>query len=67
MSPRIGQCKGDSVKWIMVKAGPHNVVFDEEAVPEGVNAAGLSMLCGADGIGRILWLHKALTKDGGLS
>jgi len=36
-------CKGDSVKWIMVKAGPHNVIFDEEAVPEGVDAAGLSM------------------------
>lgn len=36
-------CKGDSVKWINNKGGPHNVVFDEEAVPAGVDAEKLSM------------------------
>merc|ERR1719183_1415539 len=36
-------CKGDSVTWTMVKAGPHNVVFDEEDVPAGVDTATISM------------------------
>lgn len=36
-------CKGDSVKWIMNKAGPHNVVFDEDAIPEGVDQEAISM------------------------
>jgi len=36
-------CKGDSVKWINNKAGPHNVVFDEEAIPEGVSQEAISM------------------------
>merc|ERR1719502_438169 len=36
-------CKGDSVTWTNNKGGPHNVVFDEEAVPDGVNAESLSM------------------------
>ena len=39
----ISICKGDSVKWVINKAGPHNVVFDEEAVPDGVNAEKISM------------------------
>jgi len=30
-------CKGDSVKWINNKGGPHNVVFDEDAIPGGVS------------------------------
>jgi len=36
-------CKGDSVKWINNKAGPHNVVFDEDAIPSGVNQEAISM------------------------
>jgi len=36
-------CKGDSVKWIMNKAGPHNVVFDEDAIPDGVDQEAISM------------------------
>merc|ERR1719183_954984 len=36
-------CKGDSVTWVNNKGGPHNVVFDEEAIPDGVDQAGISM------------------------
>jgi len=36
-------CKGDSVKWINNKGGPHNVVFDEDAIPEGVDQEAISM------------------------
>lgn len=36
-------CKGDSVKWIMNKAGPHNVVFDEDNIPAGVDQEAISM------------------------
>merc|ERR1740139_1757852 len=36
-------CKGDSVKWIINKAGPHNVVFDEDAIPSGVSQEKISM------------------------
>jgi plastocyanin len=36
-------CKGDSVTWTNNKGGPHNVVFDEEAVPAGVDAEKISM------------------------
>jgi plastocyanin len=36
-------CKGDTVTWTNNKGGPHNVVFDEEAVPSGVNAESISM------------------------
>lgn len=36
-------CKGDSVTWINNKSGPHNVVFDEEAVPAGVDTEKISM------------------------
>jgi len=36
-------CKGDTVTWTNNKGGPHNVVFDEEAVPEGVDAESISM------------------------
>merc|ERR1719164_114885 len=36
-------CKGDSIKWINNKGGPHNVVFDEEAIPSGVDAEKISM------------------------
>jgi len=36
-------CKGDSVTWINNKGGPHNVVFDEEAVPAGVDVEAISM------------------------
>ena len=36
-------CKGDSITWTNNKGGPHNVVFDEEAVPSGVNAEKISM------------------------
>merc|ERR1712070_733595 len=32
-------CKGDSVTWVNNKGGPHNVVFDEDAIPSGVDAA----------------------------
>mmetsp|Transcript_17397 Transcript_17397/g.31721 ORF Transcript_17397/g.31721 Transcript_17397/m.31721 type:complete len:227 (+) Transcript_17397:50-730(+) len=36
-------CKGDTVKWINNKGGPHNVVFDEDAIPSGVVAEKISM------------------------
>jgi len=36
-------CKGDSVKWIINKAGPHNVVFDEDEIPAGVSQEKISM------------------------
>jgi len=36
-------CVGDSVKWINNKGGPHNVVFDEDALPAGVNQEKISM------------------------
>ena len=34
--------KGESVTWVNNAAYPHNVVFDEDAVPAGVNADKLS-------------------------
>jgi len=36
-------CKGDSVKWLNNKGGPHNVVFDEYAIPSGVDHEKISM------------------------
>jgi len=36
-------CKGDSVKWINNKGGPHNVVFDEDGIPAGVDQEKISM------------------------
>jgi plastocyanin len=36
-------CKGDTVTWVNNKGGPHNVVFDEEAIPSGVNVDSISM------------------------
>jgi len=36
-------CKGDSVTWVNNKGGPHNVVFDEEAIPSGVKVDDISM------------------------
>jgi plastocyanin len=36
-------CKGDTVTWTNNKGGPHNVVFDEEAIPDGVDQGAISM------------------------
>jgi plastocyanin len=36
-------CKGDTVTWVNNKGGPHNVVFDEEAIPDGVKQEDISM------------------------
>jgi len=36
-------CNCDSVKWFNNKAGPHNVVFDEYAIPSGVSQEKISM------------------------
>merc|ERR1719440_827738 len=36
-------CKGDTVTWVNNKGGPHNVVFDEEAIPAGVSQESISM------------------------
>jgi len=36
-------CKGDSVTWVNNKGGPHNVVFDEDAIPSGVKQEAISM------------------------
>jgi plastocyanin len=36
-------CKGDSITWTNNKGGPHNVVFDEEAIPSGVTTESVSM------------------------
>merc|ERR1712032_1782303 len=41
--PEIKICKGDSVTWINNKGGPHNVVFDEDAIPSGVSQESISM------------------------
>lgn len=40
---KISICKGDSVTWTNNKGGPHNVVFDEDAIPAGVNQEKISM------------------------
>jgi len=40
---KISVCKGDSVKWTNNKGGPHNVVFDEENIPSGVDQEKISM------------------------
>ena len=36
-------CKGDTVTWVNNKGGPHNVVFDEDAIPAGVSQEAISM------------------------
>merc|ERR1719482_984125 len=36
-------CKGDSVTWVNNKGGPHNVVFDGDNIPSGVDADSISM------------------------
>ena len=36
-------CKGDTVTWTNNKGGPHNVVFDEDAIPAGVSQEAISM------------------------
>ena len=40
-------CKGDTVTWVNNKGGPHNVVFDEDAIPDGVSVESISMNDGA--------------------
>jgi plastocyanin len=40
---KISICKGDSVKWTNNKGGPHNVVFDEDEIPGGVDQEKISM------------------------
>jgi plastocyanin len=37
-------CKGDTVTWTNNKGGPHNVVFDEEGIPSGVDQESISMI-----------------------
>lgn len=37
-------CKGDTITWINNKAGPHNVVFDEDNIPAGVDQEKISMI-----------------------
>lgn len=36
-------CSGDTVEWVNNKAGPHNVVFDEDDIPAGVDQEAISM------------------------
>merc|ERR1719181_2106034 len=36
-------CKGDTVTWTNNKGGPHNVVFDEDDIPDGVTVESISM------------------------
>merc|ERR1719246_330866 len=36
-------CIGDTVTWVNNKGGPHNVVFDEDEIPKGVNQEKISM------------------------
>jgi len=40
---KVSICKGDSVKWTNNKGGPHNVVFDEDDIPGGVDQEKISM------------------------
>ena len=35
-------CKGDSITWVNKKLGPHNVIFNPDDVPEGVDADAIS-------------------------
>ena len=39
---KISVAKGETVEYVNNKAFPHNVVFDEDNVPAGVNADALS-------------------------
>lgn len=41
---KITICKGDTITWINNKAGPHNVVFDEDNIPAGVDQEKISMI-----------------------
>ena len=41
--PSITVSKGETVEFVNNKAFPHNVVFDEEAIPAGVKADAISM------------------------
>merc|ERR1712008_78567 len=41
---KLSICAGDTVKWVNNKAGPHNVVFDEEDIPAGVDQEKISMV-----------------------
>ena len=36
-------CSGDTVTWVNNKGGPHNVVFNADAIPSGVDADSISM------------------------
>lgn len=36
-------CVGDTVEWVNNKGGPHNVVFDEDEIPGGVDQEKISM------------------------
>merc|ERR1719440_1748593 len=36
-------CKGDKITWTNNKGGPHNVIFNDDAVPDGVDAEKISM------------------------
>ena len=36
-------CSGDTVTWVNNKGGPHNVVFEAEGLPSGVDAEKISM------------------------
>jgi len=36
-------CAGDTVTWTNNKGGPHNVVFDGDSIPSGVDAESISM------------------------
>jgi plastocyanin len=40
---KVTVCAGDSIKWTNNKGGPHNVVFDEDDIPAGVDQEKISM------------------------
>merc|ERR1712078_568464 len=58
-------CAGDSVKWTNNKGGPHNVVFDEDGIPAGVDQEKISMddQLGEEGDTFTMKLDKAGTYD----
>lgn len=62
---KITICAGDSVKWTNNKGGPHNVVFDEDGIPSGVDQEKISMddQLGEEGDTFTMKLDKAGTYD----
>lgn len=60
---RITICAGDSITWIDNMGGPHNVVFDYDDVPAGVDAEAISTDSQLGGEGFTMKFDKAGTYE----